>query len=273
MLAVAENPADPAVRLERDGENAAVAVLTLNRAARYNALTVELKTALLAAIAELGAAGDVRALVVTGAGRAFCVGQDLGEHAEALRADPDASFDTVAEHYNPIVLGLTDLPFPVVAAVNGPCVGAGLGFAMACDLRVAAAGMTFSTAFTGIGLTADSGLSASLAHVVGTSRATELLLLGEPFTAEEAQAWGIVREVVPAEEVLTAALALARRLAAGPTKAYAEVKRAVRFGAVNALPAVLAEEGAAQGRLAATRDHQAAVEDFLAKRRPTFEGR
>ncbi len=272
MLRVTAAPADPPVLVERDDEDQAVAVLTLNRPARYNALTVELKVALRDAVAELATATGVRALVLTGAGKAFCVGQDLGEHAETLRADAAGSFDTVVEHYNPIVLGLVDLPFPVVAAINGPCVGAGLGFALACDLRVAAAGLKFSTAFTGIGLTADSGLSASLAHAVGTARATELLMLNETFTAEQARDWGLVREVVAPEDVLPTALALARRLATGPTKAYAEVKRAVRFGAVSELPAVLAAEGAAQARLATTKDHVAAVEDFLAKRRPTFSG-
>jgi 2-(1,2-epoxy-1,2-dihydrophenyl)acetyl-CoA isomerase len=264
---------DPAVLITRDDADPAVAVLTLNRPARYNALTTELKTELLAAVEDLGKAEDVRALVLTGAGKAFCVGQDLGEHAEALRADPSTAFDTVTEHYNPIVAELADMAFPVVAAINGPCVGAGLGFALACDLRIAAAGLKFSTAFTGIGLTADSGLSASLAHAVGVARATELLLLGESFTAEDAQAWGLVRAVVPPEEVVPAALELARRLASGPTKAYAEVRRGVRFGAVSALPDVLAAEGAAQARLAATSDHIDAVEAFLAKRRPTFRGR
>ena len=264
---------DPAVLITRDDADPAVAVLTLNRPARYNALTTELKTDLLAAVEDLGKAEDVRALVLTGAGKAFCVGQDLGEHAEALRADPSTAFDTVTEHYNPIIAELADMDFPVVAAINGPCVGAGLGFALACDLRIAAAGLKFSTAFTGIGLTADSGLSASLAHAVGVARATELLLLGESFTAEDAQAWGLVRAVVPPEEVVPAALELARRLASGPTKAYAEVRRGVRFGAVSALPDVLAAEGAAQARLAATSDHADAVEAFLAKRRPTFRGR
>ncbi|WP_300015200.1 enoyl-CoA hydratase-related protein [Pseudonocardia sp.] len=264
---------DPAVLLTRDDVDPAVALLTLNRPVRYNALTVELKTALLAAVQELAKTTDVRALVVTGSGKAFCVGQDLGEHAAALEADPDSAFDTVTEHYNPIVLGLSALPFPVVAAVNGPCVGAGLGFALACDLRVAAAGLKFSTAFVGIGLTADSGLSAGLAHAVGVSRATELLMLNETFTAEDAASWGLVRAVVPGEEVVPAALELARRLAAGPTLAYAEVKRAVRRGAVSDLPTVLAEEAAAQARLAATEDHRAAVDDFLHKRRPEFRGR
>jgi 2-(1,2-epoxy-1,2-dihydrophenyl)acetyl-CoA isomerase len=264
---------DPAVLVTRDAADPAVAVLTLNRPARYNALTTELKVELLAAVGELAKSDDVRALVLTGAGKAFCVGQDLGEHAEALRTDPSTAFATVTEHYNPIVAGLADMPFPVVAAINGPCAGAGLGFALACDLRIAAVGQKFSTAFTGIGLTADSGLSASLAHAVGVSRATELLLLGEPFTAEDAQAWGLVRSVVPAEEVLPAAVEQARRLAAGPTKAYAEVKRGIRFGAVSPLPDVLAAEGAAQARLATTTDHADAVEAFLAKRRPTFRGR
>jgi 2-(1,2-epoxy-1,2-dihydrophenyl)acetyl-CoA isomerase len=264
---------DAPVLLTRDETDPAVAVLTLNRPARYNALTVELKGALAAAVADLGTAEGVRAAVVTGAGKAFCVGQDLGEHAAALEADPATAFDTVADHYNPIVLGLADLPFPVVAAINGPCVGAGLGFALACDLRIAAAGLKFTTAFAGIGLTADSGLSAALAHAVGVSRATELLLLNEPFTSEDARAWGLVRAVVPAEEVLGAALELARTLATGPTRAYTEIKRAVRYGAVHDLPDVLAAEHAGQARLSVTADHAGAVADFLAKRRPTFEGR
>jgi len=266
-------PDTPAVLVERDDADNAVARLVLNRPARYNALTAELRTALLAALRGLGGATDVRALVITGAGKAFCVGQDLGEHAEALRADPASALDTVTEHYNPIVLAIADLPFPVVAAINGPCAGAGLGFALACDLRIAAAGLKFSTAFVGIGLTADSGLSASLAHAVGVPRALELLLLNESFTAEDAASWGLVRAVVPAEALLPAALELARRLAAGPTKAYAEVKRAVRFGAVAPLPEVLAAEAAAQARLAGTEDHAGAVADFLAKRRPSFRGR
>jgi 2-(1,2-epoxy-1,2-dihydrophenyl)acetyl-CoA isomerase len=263
---------EPPVLLTRDADDPAVVVLTLNRPARYNALTIELKTALRAALALLADADDVRVAVLTGAGKAFCVGQDLGEHAEALAADPSTSFNTVVEHYNPIVTGLVELPFPTVAAINGPCVGAGLGFAMACDLRVAAAGLKLSTAFTGIGLTADSGLSASLAHAVGVPRAMELLLLGEPFTSEDALAWGMVRAVVPPEDVVANAVELARRLATGPTKAYVEVRHAVRLGVVSPLPHVLAAEGAAQARLAHTADHAGAVADFLAKRRPTFQG-
>lgn len=264
---------EPAVLVTRDDTDPAVAVITLNRPAKYNALTVELKEALLPAITGVSADDSVRTVVITGAGKAFCVGQDLGEHAAALEKDPTTALDTVRDHYNPLVLAITGTPKPVVAAINGPCVGAGLGLALAADLRVGAAGLKFGTAFTGIGLGADSGLSASLAHAVGVSRATELLLLNEQFTAEDARNWGLLRDVVPAEEVLDSALELARKLAAGPTRAYAEVKGAIRFGAVNEMPAVLEYEADAQVRLATTTDHQGAVSAFLAKKAPTFEGR
>ncbi|GAA4878419.1 enoyl-CoA hydratase/isomerase family protein [Pseudonocardia benzenivorans] len=259
----------PAVLVERDSAEPAVAVVTMNRPDRHNALTVELKVALRDALEAAAADPSVRAVVLTGAGRSFCVGQDLGEHAQTLRAGTE--FTTIEEHYNRITLAIAEAPKPVIAAVNGTCVGAGLGFALAADLRVSAAGATFSTAFAGIGLTADSGLSASLAHMVGVARATELLLLGERFTAEDAAAWGLVR-IAPGEAI-EAALELARGLAAGPTLAYAEIKSAVRFGAVNDLRAVLANEDRGQSRLVATADHAGAVEAFLAKQKPTFEGR
>ncbi|MBN9797605.1 enoyl-CoA hydratase/isomerase family protein [Pseudonocardia alni] len=264
---------DPAVLVTRDETDPSVAVVTLNRPAKYNALTVELKEALLAAAVEVAADETVRAVVLTGAGKAFCVGQDLGEHAAALEVDPVDALGTVRRHYNPLIRALNEAPKPVIAAINGPCVGAGLGIALAADLRIAAEGLKFSTAFTGIGLSTDSGLAASLAHAVGVSRATELVLLNEQFTAEDARNWGLVRDVVPADEVLGTALELARRLAAGPTRAYAEVKGALRFGAVNELPAVLEYEADAQVRLSTTRDHQQAVSDFLAKKKPVFEGR
>lgn len=266
------NSADPAVLVAPDGEDPAVAVVTLNRPASRNALTVELKEALVAALAAVAADAEVRAVVLAGSGKAFCVGQDLGEHAAALRGDAASSFGTVERHYNPIVRSLATMPKPVVAAVNGTAVGAGWGFAMACDLRVAADAATFATAFAAIGLTADSGLSATLVHSLGHAKATELMLLGTPLDAATAQASGLVTQVVPAGEVLEAALGLARTLAAGPTRAYAEIKAALALGAVSPLDTVLAAEGAAQARLGVTADHRGAVEAFLAKRRPTFEG-
>ncbi|GAA1836438.1 enoyl-CoA hydratase-related protein [Pseudonocardia ailaonensis] len=256
-----------------DEKDPAVAIVTLNRPDKRNSLTVEVKEALLAALERVAADSAVRAVVLTGTGRSFCVGQDLAEHVASLRGDASTSFGTVEKHYNPIVRTIATMPKPVVCGLNGGAAGAGLGFAMACDLRVAADTATFVTAFSAIGLTADSGLSATLVHSMGAARATELLLLGESFDAAQAQASGLVRAVVPVGEVLEAALELARRLAAGPTLAYAEIKKAVAIGAVSSLDTVLANEGAGQARLGVTRDHREAVEAFLEKRRPSFEGR
>ena len=146
-----------------------VATVTLNRPDRGNGLTTELKERLLDALGNVGDDPAVRAVVLTGSGRSFCVGQDLGEHAEALRSDASTAFETVKRHYNPIVALLAGMPKPVIAAINGACVGAGLGFALACDLRIAADTAKFATAFTAIGLTCDSGLSATLALAVGAA--------------------------------------------------------------------------------------------------------
>lgn len=254
------------ILVERAG---AVTTITLLRPGLNRRLRADLRQALEAAAAD----ATVRAVVLTGSGRSFCVGQDLGEHAETLRADATHAFDSVAADYNPITTALATMPKPVVAAINGTCVGAGLGFMLACDLRISAPGAKFATAFTGIGLTADSGLSASLSRTVGASRAAELLYLGEPFDAEQALAWGIVGRVVAGDDLAAEAGALAARLAAGPTRAYAELK-AVMAGAWGApLADVLAAEGEGQARLGVTEDHRNAVEAFLAKENPTFLGR
>ncbi len=258
------------VVVERNG---AVATVILNRPDRHNGLSNALKTELRDRLAEIADDVSVRAVVLTGAGPSFCVGQDLAEHAEALGADAAHALDTIAEHYNPIVRALVTMPKPVVAAINGTCVGAGLGFVLACDLRVAKAGARFGTAFTGIGLTCDSGLSATLARTVGAARASELVLTAEGFTAEQAAEWGLVGRVVAADEFDTTVTALAERLAAGPTLAYAEAKAALAAAWSPPIDEVLAAEGAAQVRLGMTDDHRAAVEAFLAKAKPTFSGR
>ncbi len=250
----------------------AVATVTLNRPDRRNALTVELKEALVEAMADVAADTDVRAVVLTGSGSAFCVGQDLGEHAAALEADASTAFDTVVQHYTPIVSALATMPKPVVAAVNGACVGAGLGFALACDLRVFAAGATLGTAFTAIGLTCDSGLASTLPRAVGEARARELVLLGRNFTPEEAVTWGIAGEIVPAEDVAATAAQIAGRLAAGPTLAYAESKRLLAVGLDRTLADTLGEEAVAQARCGLTQDHAGAVTAFLNRERPTFAG-
>jgi 2-(1,2-epoxy-1,2-dihydrophenyl)acetyl-CoA isomerase len=246
----------------------AVGVVTL----RVPALTRPAKEQLLAGLRQLSGDDAVRAVVLTGTGKVFCAGQDLGEHAAALDADPATAFDTLAEHYNPIVLALTAMPKPVIAAVNGTCAGAGISLALACDIRVCSAAAKFATAFTGIGLTFDSGLSATLARAIGTARASELILLSEPFTALQALDWGLVGRLTDPDRVLEESKALAARLATGPTRAYAEAKRAIQAAALPALPDVLVAEGAAQSRLGQTTDHQAAVKSFLAKERPLFHG-
>jgi 2-(1,2-epoxy-1,2-dihydrophenyl)acetyl-CoA isomerase len=236
-------------------------------------LTHQSRRELLDVVREVAADGSVRAVVLTGTGRAFCVGQDLGQHVEALRGDAATSLSVVEEEYNPLVLALAGLRVPVVVAVNGACAGAGLGIALAGDLRVAAAGAKFTTAFAGIGLSSDSALASRLVHCVGGSRAAELLLLPEPFLAESAAAWGLVHRVVPPEEVRSEAFALAARLAAGPTLALRAIKEVLATAATDSLADSLALEARLQTGLGGSSDHRAAVEAFLAKQPPTFTGR
>jgi len=250
-----------------------VAVVELNRPEQRNALSTSLKTALLEALQQVAADESVRAVVLTGAGSAFTVGQDLGELATDLRADPASVGATVELHYNPITLLLATMPKPVVAAVNGTCVGAGLGFALACDLQVWSSTATLATAFTKVGLTCDSGLSATLARAVGIPRATELILLAEPFTPAQGVAWGMAGAVVDPDDVRGEAIRLATSLAAGPTLAIAASKRLLAASPWRPLAETLADESREQVALGLTADHRAAVEAFLARRQPSFEGR
>jgi 2-(1,2-epoxy-1,2-dihydrophenyl)acetyl-CoA isomerase len=252
----------------RDDANG-VATLTLLRPG----LSSVLRTELLAAVETVAADDSVRAVLLTGTGRAFCVGQDLAEHVESLRGDAATSLNVVVEEYNPLILALSALRVPVVVGINGACAGAGLGIALAGDLRIAAAGAKFTTAFTGIGLSSDSALASRLVHCVGGSRATQLLLTPEPFTAETAEHWGLVHRVVPAEQVLPEAQALAARLAQGPTSAYRAVKTVLATAATDSLEETLALEARLQAELGHTADHLEAVEAFLAKRPAEFTGR
>jgi 2-(1,2-epoxy-1,2-dihydrophenyl)acetyl-CoA isomerase len=250
-----------------------VATLTLNRPEGMNSLTLDAKLALNEAVATVAGDARVRALVLTGTGRAFCVGQDLKEHAALLGTGDPAPLSTVAVHYNPLVTALAALPFPTIAAINGTAAGAGLGLACALDLRVGAAGARYTTAFAGIGLTADSGLSWTLPRLVGAGRAAALLLLAEPFTAEQALDMGILNAVVAPEQVLEVATELATKLANGPTTAYACIKESLAFGADSTLVELLAKEDELQTRAGATTDHHNAVRSFLAKQPATFTGR
>jgi 2-(1,2-epoxy-1,2-dihydrophenyl)acetyl-CoA isomerase len=256
---------DTVTREDADG----VATITLQRPGLSHALRGDL----LAAVTEVAGDESVRAVVLTGTGRAFCVGQDLAEHVESLRGNAATSLSVVEDEYNPLLLALAALRVPVVVGINGAAAGAGLGIALAGDLRVAAAGAKFTTAFTGIGLSSDSALAAWLVRCVGLSRATELLLLPEPFLAETALEWGMVHRVVPAERVADEARGLAARLASGPTAAYRAVKTVLASAATDSLGETLALEAALQAELGRTEDHLEAVEAFLAKRPPRFTGR
>src|SRR3954452_19884076 len=245
-----------------------VATLTLQRPGLSSAMRREL----LAAVQEVASDASVRAVLLTGSGRAFCVGQDLAEHVQALRGNAATSLSVVEAEYNPLILAVAGLRVPLVVGINGACAGAGLGIALAGDLRVAAAGAKLTTAFTGIGLSSDSALAARLVHTVGVSRATELLLLPEPFLAETAAEWGLVHRVVDAERVLPEAQALATRLAAGPTAAYRAVKTVLATAATASLEETLALEARLQTELGQTADHREAVEAFLEKRPAQFSG-
>ncbi|HVT21033.1 MAG TPA: enoyl-CoA hydratase-related protein [Mycobacteriales bacterium] len=248
-----------------------VATITLDRPEALNALTVGLKVALLDALRRAGADDTVRAVLLTGAGRAFCVGQDLKEHVDALAAG-DTELSTVAEHYNPLVEAIATLPKPVVAAVNGSAAGAGASLAFACDIRVAADDASFLMAFARVGLGPDSGASWTLPRLVGAGRAAAMLMLAEPVAAAQALELGLVSIVVPAGDLAETALGLATRLAAGPTAAYAAIKQTLAYSASHSLGESLANEAAAQARCGQTADHRAAVQAFLDKRPATFTG-
>jgi 2-(1,2-epoxy-1,2-dihydrophenyl)acetyl-CoA isomerase len=261
-----------------------LAVITLNRPKAMNALNLDLKEALRDALLRAAEDGGVRAVLLTGNGRAFCVGQDLKEHVASLAAEtaetgpaagdgPGSAMHTVARHYNPVATAIATMAKPVVAGVNGVAAGAGLGFALAADYRVVAEGASFNTAFAGIGLTADSGLSWTLPRVVGPARAADLLLFPRSIDAQEAERLGIAQRVVPDEELATVARETALRLAQGPTLAYAAIKESLAFGAAHTLEETLALEAELQLRAGASADHHAAVASFVAKERPVFKGR
>ncbi|MFG7942963.1 enoyl-CoA hydratase-related protein [Streptomyces cacaoi] len=250
-----------------------LATVTLNRPDAMNALDVELKVALRDALGEAAADEGVRAVLLTGSGRAFCVGQDLKEHTGALQQGGGSALRTVEEHYNPITLALATMPKPVVAGVNGVAAGAGAGFAFAADHRVMADTAAFNTSFTGVALSADSGVSWTLPRLVGPGRAADLLLFPRTVQADEALQLGLTNRVVPADALAEEAAAVARRLAQGPTAAYAALKESLAYGAAHSLADTLAKEAELQVRAGASEDHRIAVDAFVRKEKPRFTGR
>ncbi|MCN9244983.1 enoyl-CoA hydratase-related protein [Streptomyces sp. RY43-2] len=256
-----------------------LATITLNRPEAMNALNTEAKVALRDAAREAADDDTVRAILLTAAGdRAFCVGQDLKEHIGLLKAQESGAggggvMSTVKEHYNPIVRALTGAAKPVVAAVNGIAAGAGFGFALAADYRIVADTAAFNTSFTGVALTADSGISWTLPRVVGPSRAADLLLFPRSISAQQAYEWGIANRLVPPSELRAEAEKVARALAEGPTLAYAAVKESLAYGFSHSLDEALEKEDELQTRAGASADHAIAVRAFVAKEKPTYLGR
>ncbi|MBW1598753.1 enoyl-CoA hydratase-related protein [Streptomyces sp. JJ38] len=250
-----------------------LATITLNRPDAMNALDTELKNALRDALRQAADDADVRAVLLTGEGRAFCVGQDLKEHVSALDEHGGEALTTVEEHYNPITLAIASMPKPVVVAVNGVAAGAGAGFAFAGDYRMLADTAAFNTSFAGVALSTDSGMAWTLPRLVGPGRATELLLFPRTVKAEEALELGLAHRVVPADELAAEAASVARRLADGPTLAYAAMKEAMAFGAAHSLAETLDKEAELQLRAGGSADHRIAVDAFVNKERPRFTGR
>jgi 2-(1,2-epoxy-1,2-dihydrophenyl)acetyl-CoA isomerase len=261
---------DPVLLDVADG----IGTITLNRPEAMNSLDTATKVALLQAVRRVAGDEAVRAVVLTGTGRAFCVGQDLREFVAARETQTPAElFRTVQEHYAPTCAAIAGMPKPVVAAVNGIAAGAGFSLACACDFRLVADTAGFTTAFTGIALSPDTGMSWSLPRLVGRAKALELLMLSETVTAGEALRMGLANRMVPAAELPTEAAAFARRLAEGPTVAYGHIRNLVSYAATHTLDETMLREQELITAAGGTADHASAVEAFLAKRPTRFTGR
>jgi 2-(1,2-epoxy-1,2-dihydrophenyl)acetyl-CoA isomerase len=247
----------------------AVATITLDRPETLNALTVASKQELLGAFERVEADPSVRAVVLTGAGRAFCSGQDLKE-----RLEPDAAPLEVElrERYNPIIRAMRGLDRPIVGAINGIAAGAGASLAFACDLRIAAEGASFLLAFGRVGLIPDSGATWLLPRLVGTARAAAMALLAEPLSAADAERLGLVMRVVPPEQLAEEAHAVATRLAGLAPRALALTKRALGTAWERTFDEALELEADLQGEAGSTADHAEGIAAFLEKRPPRFSG-
>lgn len=245
----------------------AVQTITLNRPGVLNALDLAMHVRLAAAL-DRAAQPDVRALVITGAGRGFCVGQDVGEFPR----DAAAVGELLRQHFNPAIRALRGLPKPVIAAINGPAAGAGLALALACDLRLAAASASLVPAFGRIGLVPDSGLSHTLPRLIGSAAAFDWMVSGRSIAAPEAEALGLVTQVVEDADLAAETDALAAELAAGPTAAIGLTKQLIGRSLESSLDDQLDEEARLQAIAAAGDDFAEGVAAFLEKRPPRFTG-
>ena len=259
---------DAMILAQRDG---AIARLTLNRPDRLNSFTLAMLGELSDALSDLDGDDSVRVVVLTGAGRGFCAGQDLTDHAAV--DDSRAIRSVVERHYNPVVRQIRALRQPVVAAVNGVAAGAGCSLALSCDIAIATASARFVNAFVNIGLIPDSGGTYFLPRLVGQARALGLALLGDPIEAAKAAEWGLIWRAVPDADFAPEVDSLARRLAELPTTAIGLIKQAINLSGHHSLEQQLATEAELQAAAAETEDYQEGRAAFLAKRKPRFFGR
>ncbi|MBV6416090.1 MAG: 1,2-epoxyphenylacetyl-CoA isomerase [Steroidobacteraceae bacterium] len=249
-----------------------VARLTLDRPDKLNSFNTKMHAEVRAALARVLPEGG-RVLVLTGAGRAFCAGQDLADRAVAPGGASVDLGESIERHYKPLVLALRNLPLPVIAAVNGVAAGAGANIALACDLVIAARSASFIQSFSKLGLVPDSGGTWSLPRLVGQARALGLTLLGEKLTAEEAAQWGLIWRCVEDAQFPAVVDTLAARLATAPTRGLARTKQAIHESWGQSLDAQLDLERDCQRELGQSADYAEGVAAFIARRAPAFTGR
>lgn len=250
-----------------------VATITLNRPERLNSLTVPMHEALRDALDRVAADPELRCVLLTGAGRGFCAGQDLSDPATMGNGEAPDLGHTLETYYNPLVRRLRSLEKPVVCAVNGVAAGAGANLALACDLVLAARSASFIQAFCKIGLAPDCGGSYFLPRLVGSARAMGLAMLGEKLSAEQAADWGLIWRCIDDEQLLPEAKALAANLASGPTRGLALIKQEIHASIDNDLETQLNLERDLQRQAGQTEDHREGVNAFLEKRKPCYRGR
>jgi 2-(1,2-epoxy-1,2-dihydrophenyl)acetyl-CoA isomerase len=255
------------------GIDAGIARLTLSRPDRLNSFTDAMHAEVRDALATVRADPAVRVLLLTGAGRGFCAGQDLADRAVAPGAEPVDIGASIERNYKPLVLALRALPMPVVCAVNGVAAGAGANIALACDIVIAAKSATFIQAFARIGLLPDAGGTFFLPRLVGGARAFGLAMLGDKLSAEQAAEWGLIWKCVDDADLASTVDIMLQHFAKAPTRAIAATKRALQLAAGNTLEAQLDVERDAQRELGRSEDYREGVSAFATKRTPKFSGK
>ncbi len=255
------------IQTARSGD---VLIITLNRPERLNAASLQMADEINAALDSLD---DARAVLITGAGRAFCSGADLQGRGDASIAGGSAPYAALTQHYNPLMMKIARLAVPVVTAVNGPAAGIGCSIALAGDFAVAGKSAYFLQAFVNIGLVPDGGASWMLSRLIGKARATEMMLLGEKISGEKAESWGLIYKCVDDAAVMGEATVLATRLAAGPTLAIGIMRRNIAAALDADYASALLSEAEGQRQAGSSADAIEGAVSFLQKRKAVFQGR